>query len=405
MTTNKKPITIRLPLSACLSIRIILFLFFNLFVITTCVKQHDIEPEITEIEEPAAEIDPDYLRVREIVLGMDERLLAAQVLISGIDGAGNLANNTIDLLTEIPTGGIMLFKYNLNIDNDSIRNMLTQTKAVISAESKVEPFICVDHEGGTVNRFQSGVLSLPSAITYWEFSKDAGMEAALVKIENDSFKDAVVLNSLGINMNLAPIAENLNDDNRVFLSRRSYGPNPVFVSLACNAFIMGMEKAGVLCVVKHFPGSAGADPHYSKSILNLKGGELDELVLPFSYLIKNGTRAIMAAHTFIPALDSEIATLSPVVMRNWLRDGLGFDGIIISDDFIMAAAGGLPPEAAAVKSLSAGSDMILVWPRDLKKTHSAIITALENETLSRERLEDAAHRIIYRKLKMGITQR
>jgi beta-N-acetylhexosaminidase len=89
-------------------------------------------------------------------------------------------------------------------------------------------------------------------------------------------------------------------------------------------------------------------------------------------------------------------------MGKWLRDELGFDGIIISDDFIMAAAGNTGPEEAAVLSVIAGSDMILVWPAHLTKTHNAFTAALKDGRLSRERLQDAAQRVIYEKLRMGL---
>jgi beta-N-acetylhexosaminidase len=204
-------------------------------------------------------------------------------------------------------------------------------------------------------------------------------------------------------MNFAPVAEHLVDDNRSFLHSRSYGPDPVFTAYASAAFVRGMEQNGVLCVIKHFPGSAGPDPHYSLSVLDVDRAALDILASPFAALINDGARAIMAAHTLVPVLDSEIASLSSVVMQNWLRDELGFDGIIISDDFIMAAAGGLSPEEAAVRSVAAGADMILVWPAHLRRTHNAFISALENGQLSRERLIDAVERIIYEKLRIQDT--
>jgi len=110
----------------------------------------------------------------------------------------------------------------------------------------------------------------------------------------------------------------------------------------------------------------------------------------------------MAAHTLVPALDSEISSLSPVVMRNWLRGDLGFNGIIVSDDFSMAAAGGTSPEESAIKSIAAGADMVLVWPPDIRRTHRALVSALQDGRLSRERAQEAATRIIYEKLRMGM---
>jgi beta-N-acetylhexosaminidase len=163
-----------------------------------------------------------------------------------------------------------------------------------------------------------------------------------------------------------------------------------------------MEQAGVLCVVKHFPGSAGPDPHYSTSVISGDRAELDRLIFPFAHVFSNGARAVMAAHSYVPAMDDKIASLSPVVMGNWLRDELMFDGIIISDDFIMAAAGSASPEEAAILSIAAGADMVLVWPASLERTHAAFVSALEEGRLPRERAIDAVSRIIYEKIRLGL---
>jgi beta-N-acetylhexosaminidase len=374
----------------------------TIFLLLSCVERTSTAVSIANNEENGVIIDPFYVRAQEITGAMDDRLLVSQILISGIDGLQGLSGKMVELLTEIPSGGIMLFRYNLNADNDTIHALLAQTSSLIKNGCGVPPFIAVDHEGGGVNRFRRGVAALPAASSYWDFFLEKGMEASLEKIETDSFKAGGEIIELGVNMNFAPVAEYLIDENRIFLKNRSYGPDPFFTSMAVCAFVNGMEQAGVLCVIKHFPASAGLDPHHSASVLNMKKESVDSLILPFYAVIKNGARAIMAAHTLVPLVDSEIASLSSVIMKNWLRDELGFDGIIISDDFIMAAAGNLSPEEAAVRSVCAGSDMILVWPANLKKTHQAFIAALEDGQLSRERLQDAVQRIIYEKLKMGL---
>jgi beta-N-acetylhexosaminidase len=372
------------------------------FIISACSGQVSTRVSSTNNEEKTVVFDPLYVRAQEIVNSMDNRLLVSQLLISGIDGAENPPANMIELLTSIPAGGIMLFRYNLNFDNDAIRNHLAQVSSLIKNGCGVPPFIAVDHEGGGVNRFRRGVAALPSASTYWELFLKDGIDAALEKIETDSFKAGSEINALGINMNFAPVAERLIDENRDFLANRSYGPQPLFTSLAVSAFITGMERAGVLCVVKHFPSSAGSDPHYSSSVLNRDKVSLDLIISPFSSAIRNGARAIMAAHTSVPSIDSEIASLSSKIMKDWLRDELGFNGIIISDDFIMAAAGSGSAEESAVRSVCAGADMILVWPANLVKTHQAFIAALNDGRLPQERLQNAAQRVIYEKLKMGL---
>jgi beta-N-acetylhexosaminidase len=207
-------------------------------------------------------------------------------------------------------------------------------------------------------------------------------------------------------MNLAPVVEYLNDNNRDFLASRSYGPDMTFVAEASAAFIEGMEQGGILCALKHFPGSAGTDPHRFPSVLHDNKAALEELTAPFTALIQNGyAHAIMVSHSLVPAWDNEIASLSPLIMDTWLRQELGFEGIIICDDFSMNSAGGgnrLKPETAAVLSLAAGADMVLVWPPDLRRTHRAILAALDDGGLSRERLREAAGRIIFEKIRKGL---
>jgi len=367
------------------------------FLLSSCVGR-----VLAPVSDKNEVIDPFRVKAQEIAASLDERILAAQILISGVDGAESLSEGMIELFTAIPAGGIMLFKYNLNTDNDAIQARNAKIKALIKNEANIPPFFAVDHEGGTVNRFKRGVADLPAAASYREIAQKQGKQTALEKIEADSLKAGGEINALGLNMNFAPVAEYLFDGNRKFLASRSYGPDPLFAAQAASAFIRGMEQAGVLCVVKHFPASAGPDPHRSPSVLNIDKAALDNLVSPFTAVIKNGARAVMAAHTRVPVIDDKIASLSPVVMGKWLKEDLGFDGIIISDDFTMAAAGSISPEEAAVLSVAAGSDMILVWQAHLPKTHQAFIDALKDGRLSRERLQDAAQRVIYEKLRMGL---
>ena len=346
--------------------------------------------------------DPFRILAAEIASLMDDKLLASQVIISGIDGNNKIPPHMERLLTQVPAGGIMLFRSNLNTNNDTIRSFLTDVSRFVNEKSGIPPFIAVDHEGGIVNRFINGVASLPSASSYWQVYQQEGWNYALEKIEKDSFRAGSEIYSLGVNMNFAPIAEYLIEENRVFLQYRSYGPSPFFTAHAAAAFVRGMDNAGVLCVIKHFPGSAGSDPHYFPSVFDMDMADLRLLVSPFTALINRGVRAVMAAHTYVPQIDDVIASLSPFVMQNWLRGELGFDGIIISDDFNMAAAGSLSPQQAAVNSIIAGTDMILVWQHQLLITYNAVIAALNEGRLPRERLVDAASKIIYEKLRMGL---
>jgi len=381
--------------------RLILALISLLTLILSACYREKGEIKV-EIDEPAPVVDFNRLRAMEIASSLDDRCLVSQLFISGIEGNGSLSEKMNDLLKNIPAGGIMLFGYNLKSDSETVRSYMTDIITLIVDESGIPPFISTDHEGGRVNRFINGIGEMPWASSYIETALKEGSKPVLQKIQEDSKKAGMEIYSLGINMNLAPIAEYLIPENIDFLRRRSYGSDPVFTAQASVAFIKGMKEAGIICVVKHFPGTAGNDPHYSASVLNMDKNHLNLLIAPFVAAINNGARAIMASHTVVPAIDSKVASLSSVVMRDWLRKEIGFEGLIISDDFTMAAAGDLKPEESSVLSIAAGSDMVLVWPMYLKKTYDAFIAALEDGTLTRERLIDSVQRVIYEKLLLGL---
>jgi beta-N-acetylhexosaminidase len=345
-----------------------------------------------------------------IAAGLEDTQLAAQVILTGIDGNGAIGSYQERLLREAPVGGVMLFRYNLALDKSLVAPFLAGVSALIAANAAgIPPFVAVDHEGGLVHRFGDGVERLPAAYSYWELAQlagKAGWEAALARIEADARRSGAELRSLGISLNLAPVAEPLGDENRAFLGDRSYGPDPRFVEQAAGAFIRGMEGAGVFCVVKHFPGNATGDPHQGAVVLTGSREYLDLLAAPMEGLMRSGTlRALMVSHALVPAWDAErTASLSPAIMGGWLRGELGFGGLLVADDFSMgaAAASGFEPVQAAVEALIAGADLVMTWPKDLAALHSAILEALRQGRLSRERLVEAASRIILLKMQAGL---
>jgi beta-N-acetylhexosaminidase len=311
------------------------------------------------------------------------------------------------LLTKNPPGGIMLFSYNLKADKETVRSLLAECNAEV-ADISVPPFFAVDHEGGLVHRFGPGIRRMPSAMSFWWRTQAVPREQALSEVEYYAFHSGQEIRELGINMNFAPVAETLADNNAAFLDTRSYGPDAVFVEQACRAFIRGMGRAGVVCAVKHFPGNADADPHMARPVLAADGGSLDVMIGPFVGLIRaifDSPAAIMVSHVVVEARDpARNASLSPAVVNGWLRGELGFEGIAIADDFSMGAvaSSGIGAAEAAIDSLNAGVDMVMAWPKNLSATHGAILSALKTGRLSRSRLEEAVRRILIEKLRYGL---
>jgi beta-N-acetylhexosaminidase len=115
----------------------------------------------------------------------------------------------------------------------------------------------------------------------------------------------------------------------------------------------------------------------------------------------------MVAHTLVPVIDPELpASLSRRFIQDWIKRSLGFHGIVIADDFTMKAVTslGITPEAAIPRAILAGADMVMVWPRDLRRFHRLLVERAKSDTLFHQRLVDAAARIINLKLLWGLTE-
>ena len=341
---------------------------------------------------------------------MTDEQLAAQVIMAGVDARGPPDAAETERLRRIPAGAVMLFRKNLDTDAASIRRMTDRIRAEaglrLGEDARIEPFIAVDHEGGDVHRFTSGVERLPAPLSYFGLAERNGREAALYAVEADAARSAAELAALGITMNLAPLAETLTEENKAFLRTRSYGPDPDFTAAAAAAFMRGMKAAGIACVIKHFPGNSGADPHLGASRLDGDEEALRQTAAPFARLVAVSgggapPAAVMVSHVIVPAWDEgRSASLSGVAMGQKLRGELGFNGIILADDFSMGAvSGGYGTAEKSVAALAAGADMVMAWPRNLVGVHNAILAALADGRLTRARLRNAAYRIVREKLR------
>ena len=342
----------------------------------------------------------------ELAASLNDSDLAAQVLITGIDGRQRPVPAMRALLERMPAGGIMFFRYNLDTSAGEVKALISETGRISAGRTGILPFMAVDHEGGYVHRFGAVAERLPSAFYFWELAQKAGQAPALAQAGIMYTRSAREIGELGINMVLGPVAEILDRENEIFLETRSYGPSADFVQAAASVYIKSMDSAGIVSVVKHFPGNTSTDPHTGISVLRAEKPALDEMVKPFAGIISGlNVPAIMLSHVMVPAVDGRRnASLSRVIIENWLRGELGFNGIVIADDFSMGAVtdSGLSHEAAAVEALNAGVDMIMVWPRNLAPVHASILRALNNGALSRDRLLEAAQRIIREKIRYGI---
>jgi beta-N-acetylhexosaminidase len=342
----------------------------------------------------------------EMVLkDMTLREKAAQVLLLGFSGT-TLLPSTTELLEYGPPGGLLLLGYNVT-GADQLRSLTSALQAAaVATGSKVGLLIAVDQEGGSVQRIHDGVPDLPAPRALAESS-------TVVEAEQLAAETALGLLDLGVNMNLAPVADVVSDP-RSFLYDRTYGGDPALVSDFVSGVTRAFEDGGLIATVKHFPGhgSASGNTHGETVISDADEAAFETTHLPpFRAAIAAGAECVMVAHIVAAAYDPDRpASLSPLVVGGLLREDVGFSGVVVTDDLEMVAATdaesaeGADPGELAVRALQAGCDLLISTgtPERQKAMIDAIEEAVQTGGLSQERLDEAVQRVLDLKFRHGI---
>jgi beta-N-acetylhexosaminidase len=262
-----------------------------------------------------------------------------------------------ELLLRAEVGGVILFTRNF----DSVEQ-ITALSEELHALKTPKLLIAVDHEGGRVQRFHEGFSRIPPAACYAKISGN-DIEKGRQLAENAGWLMAIELRACGIDFSFAPVLDLAHGLSGV-IGDRAFHKKPATVATLAYAFMHGMNKAGMQAVGKHFPGHGGVveDSHFAMPVDHR---ELDELlssdIQPFEAMIGNKLAAIMPAHVIYDRVDDKPAGYSAYWIESILRQRLGFQGVIFSDDLSMEAAGivgGFGERADA--ALTAGCDMALV---------------------------------------------
>jgi beta-N-acetylhexosaminidase len=219
------------------------------------------------------------------------------------------------------------------------------------------------------------------------------------------------LSAIGISMNLAPDLDVWDNPANTVIGERSFSDDPSVAAQLGAAYIQGLQQQGVLAVGKHFPGhgSSAEDSHQTLPVVPHDRAWLDthELV-PFRSAIQAHVAAIMVGHLSFPLIDpapSRPSSLSPVFVTSILRNDLGYDGLVITDDLggMKAITAGYSPGTAAVQAFVAGSDMLLsVGPLDTEQEMVQAITDAVGPTISMQRLDASVRRILLAKAQAGL---
>jgi len=327
---------------------------------------------------------------------------AAQVLMVGVSGSRALSAESRALLGSMPLGAVLLFGRNVPDEPAGLGALTAELQAAAAGAALGIPLIvALDHEGGSVFRFRGeGITRLPPPLEVG--ARGPRYARALGEAAGRELK------ALGVNMNLAPVVELLDERNESFLGDRSYGREAARVDAAAGAFIEGLQARGTAAVAKHFPGNESSDPHRGAALLDVDREGYERGYRPrFEAAARAGVAAVMASHAIVPALDPERpATLSRAALAGELRGRIGFRGLILTDDLYMKAiSAGSPPELAAVEALAAGADLLMLSSGSgAHPVRAAIVRAVEEGRLPRSRLRDAARRVLELKLRFGMAQ-
>lgn len=225
-----------------------------------------------------------------------------------------------------------------------------------------ELVVCVDHEGGRVQRFREGFTAIPAMR---ELGKlwDRDREAAKRTARAAAYISGAELGALGIDFSFAPVLD-LDYGTSGVIGDRALHFDPTAVAALASQLILGFRDAGMAAVGKHFPGHgfAEADSHVAAPVDDRPlAAIMKKDIAPYRGAINAGLAAIMPAHVVYPQVDREPAGYSRVWLQDILRGKLGFQGLVFSDDLSMegASAVGGPPERAQA-ALGAGCDMVLL---------------------------------------------
>ena len=396
-------------------------LFLIVFLLAACSSQTPAEPTPeaaaptpsaapTPTPEPTPTPDP----AAELLAGMTVEQKVSQLLVAGIDGL-EPGEDGEQAVADYQVGGVILFGRNV----ESAEQLTALTNGLKELNGDYVPlFLSVDQEGGRVDRMPPEVADLPAAYQFGQIADpDQRMDACFALGQALAAQCA----AFGFNLDFAPVMDIWSNPDNTVIGDRAFGSDLESATYAANETAWGILSGGVIAAAKHFPGhgDTAVDSHYGLPVVDKSVEELlaFELV-PFRQAIENtcvygayaGDSAIpvmMVSHILMTAIDPDHpASLSEPVVTGLLREELGFDGVVCTDDLTMAAVSdSCGMGEAAVLAVEAGCDLLLVCHEadNLTAARDALLEAVDSGRISAERLDESVYRILSLKLDWELT--
>ena len=303
-----------------------------------------------------------------------------------------------DDLMSIKPGGILMFGRDFEgLTKDEVKEKIQSYQD----KSDIPLIIGADEEGGTVVRVSSNPNLAPEKFkSPQEIYNEGGMDAV---VENATEKSELLL-SLGVNMNLAPVAD-VSTNPSDYMYDRSLGQNAEVTADFVSKTVTAMNNAGIMSVLKHFPGyGSNVDTHTGIAHDTREyDAFLNSDFLPFSAGIKENAGGILVCHNIVECMDDEYPASLSARVHEILRSDLGFSGVIMTDDLYMdAVRDEYGAGEAAVLAVQAGNDLIL--SSQFEEQYQAVLDALGDGTLREDQIDKAVKRVLCWKLSLGIIE-
>ena len=299
-----------------------------------------------------------------------------------------------DVNARYPIGGLILYAWNIDTEAQ-LSTLISQIRSLNGS-----PLLCIDEEGGRVSR----IANNPNFdVKKYESMSAIGATGDPSNAYECGNTIGTYLKHYGFDIDFAPVADvNTNPDN-IIIGPRAFSDDPAVAAPMVTNYLQGLKDAGVTGCIKHFPGHGDtqADTHFGYASTQKTWAEMmDCEMVTFKAGIQWGCQLIMTAHIGAPNVTgSDVpSTMSPVILQDKLRGELGYQNIIITDGMEMGAITQQYSSAdAAVGSIQAGVDIVL-GPKNLAEAFEAVIAAVNNGTITEERINQSVRQIL--KLKM-----
>jgi beta-N-acetylhexosaminidase len=311
------------------------------------------------------------------------------------------------LIQEVGVGGIIYYNWSNGLNSpEQVRHLsLGLQKLTMDNRFQIPLFISTDQEGGVVARLNKGFTTFPGNKALGETHDPSLAEAA-------AFAMGLEMKDVGINMNFAPVVDVNSNPRNPIIGTRSFSEDTETVVIFGEYALKGYKQAGIMATLKHFPGHGDVeiDSHTALPIIHKSLEELKQVeLLPFAKLAASAD-LVMTAHLLVPALDEkQCSTLSEKTL-SYLKNEIGFQGVIISDSLVMQGVLKTcqTTDEAAIQALNAGCDILLLGGmqlidghatleltvNDIRRIHQSITDAVKSGRVSEARVNQALEKIL-----------